>query len=355
MWIHNVTIMVAILQYFITSHSSDRSEQADIEEHSQLVPYEWPQSNDRSEQADIEEYNQLVPHKWPHSNDRSEQADIEEYNKLVPHKWPHSNDRSEQVDIEEHSQLVSYEWPQSNDRSEQAGIEEHSQLVPHKWPLSNYRSEQVDIEEHSQLMAYEWPQSNDRSEQAGIEEHSQFVPHKWPHSSDWSEQAGIEEHSQLVSYEWPDCIPGIRKKGNTVKEQLSLKSADKQSPFYTACLKCGACLAIAEKRFHGSTTLMEAAPWSDLVPTTLDGMWTDKLKELCRFYLSEFGATRLYDSWWDAENYSRHDMITNLCRGEGVFRDCLNIVDKILLHKPSGKWRERPFGVGYHSTCCPCQ
>ncbi|CAG2066667.1 unnamed protein product, partial [Timema podura] len=69
----------------------------------------------------------------------------------------------------------------------------------------------------------------------------------------------------------------------------------------------------ALQRLHGSTTLMEAAPWSDLVPTTLDGMWTDKLKELCRFYLSEFGATRLYDSWWGAENYPRHDMIANLC------------------------------------------
>nr|CAD7581082.1 unnamed protein product [Timema californicum] len=95
---------------------------------------------------------------------------------------------------------------------------------------------------------------------------------------------------------------------------------------------------------------MEAASWSDLIPTPLDGMWTDKLRELCRYYLSEFGATRLYDSWWNAENYPRLDMIANLCRGEGVFRDCLNIVDKILLYKPSGKRGELPFGVVYRST-----
>nr|CAD7434175.1 unnamed protein product [Timema monikensis] len=196
------------------------------------------------------------------------------------------------------------------------------------------------------------------------------------YSCDWSKQADIKERNQLVRYAWPDCIPGVRKRGNTVREQLSLKSADKQSPFYTACLKCDACLAIAEKlnesllfvhknletklnesyansvlslvcergfenyalqKLHGYTTLMESASWSDLIPTTLDGMWTDKLRELCRYYLSEFGATRLYDS------------------GEGVFRDCLNIVDKILLYKPSRKRGELPFGVVYRSTCCPCQ
>nr|XP_034174057.1 uncharacterized protein LOC117601446 isoform X1 [Osmia lignaria] len=135
--------------------------------------------------------------------------------------------------------------------------------------------------------------------------------------------------------------------------------------FSAACIRCSMCLAIADKinqtlldvheilsssclndteielllrticdhsfqyyslrEIGGRRFICDWQPGSILVSSSADGLWPDKLRDLCHYYLDEIGELRLYEKWqqWckDAETYPN---LTNvLCRSmEGMLHDC---------------------------------
>ncbi|XP_069688747.1 marginal zone B- and B1-cell-specific protein-like isoform X2 [Periplaneta americana] len=137
-------------------------------------------------------------------------------------------------------------------------------------------------------------------------------------------------------------------------------------PVTSACLRCGACLAVAEKlnetlvvahetaywmrrldddyvvellrslcnngfenyglrEIDGKRVISEAYSYSTHVPSVYDGMWTKKLQDLCHYYLDEYGEARLYQTWLHGGRYPPRDMANTICRNDGIFRDCTNI------------------------------
>ncbi|OAD56191.1 hypothetical protein WN48_03677 [Eufriesea mexicana] len=134
--------------------------------------------------------------------------------------------------------------------------------------------------------------------------------------------------------------------------------------FSTACIRCGMCLAIAEKinqtlldvhevlpnvylnhteielllrticnhsfqhyglqKLNGKRYISDRLPGSIMITTSADGLWGKKLSDLCHYYLDEIGEVFLYEQWqrWRHDN-NFQDLITLVCRStDGILRDC---------------------------------
>ncbi|KAJ9579976.1 hypothetical protein L9F63_004359 [Diploptera punctata] len=163
-----------------------------------------------------------------------------------------------------------------------------------------------------------------------------------------------------------NCIDGKHME-NTYYIQPSLKE-ERGLSITSVYLRCGACIAVAEKlnetltvahitahwlrklddeyvtelmrslcingfekyglyEIAGHKIISEPLPSAKYVASELDGLWTKKLKELCHYYLDEYGEVALYKIWLQDEYYPARDMINKLCRSDRVFRDCMNIKD----------------------------
>ncbi|XP_017888684.2 uncharacterized protein LOC108630129 [Ceratina calcarata] len=140
--------------------------------------------------------------------------------------------------------------------------------------------------------------------------------------------------------------------------------------FSSACVRCGMCLAIAEKinqtlldvhevlpnaclndteielllraicdhsfQFYslrevdGTRYISDRLPGSVMVTTSADGLWAKKLKHHCHYYLDEIGEAALYEQWqqWcnDDEKYPNLSVV--MCRSDhGILRDCRSMED----------------------------
>ncbi|XP_069688756.1 uncharacterized protein [Periplaneta americana] len=104
-------------------------------------------------------------------------------------------------------------------------------------------------------------------------------------------------------------------------------------PVTSACLRCGACLAVAEKLNETLVVAHETAYWmrrldDDYVVELLRSLCNngfEKLQDLCHYYLDEYGEARLYQTWLHGGRYPPRDMANTICRNDGIFRDCTNI------------------------------
>ncbi|XP_012245885.1 uncharacterized protein LOC117240368 [Bombus vosnesenskii] len=134
--------------------------------------------------------------------------------------------------------------------------------------------------------------------------------------------------------------------------------------FSSACIRCGMCLAIAEKinqtlldvhealpnaclndteievllrticdysfQFYGLRELdgkryiSDKLPGSIMVSTSADGLWREKFRDLCHYYLDEIGEVSLYEQWQRCNNDGKlHDLSNIMCRNvHGILRDC---------------------------------
>ncbi|XP_068972508.1 uncharacterized protein [Bombus flavifrons] len=134
--------------------------------------------------------------------------------------------------------------------------------------------------------------------------------------------------------------------------------------FSSACIRCGMCLAIAEKinqtlldvhealpnaclndteievllrticdysfQFYGLRELdgkryiSDKLPGSVMVSTSADGLWREKFRDLCHYYLDEIGEVSLYEQWQRCNNDEKlHDLSNIMCRNmHGILRDC---------------------------------
>ncbi|XP_050575094.1 uncharacterized protein LOC126914746 isoform X2 [Bombus affinis] len=134
--------------------------------------------------------------------------------------------------------------------------------------------------------------------------------------------------------------------------------------FSSACIRCGMCLAIAEKinqtlldvhealpnaclndteievllrticdysfQFYGLRELdgkryiSDKLPGSIMVSTSADGLWGEKFRDLCHYYLDEIGEVSLYEQWQRCNNDEKlHDLSNIMCRNvHGILRDC---------------------------------
>ncbi|KAG7213571.1 hypothetical protein KM043_002826 [Ampulex compressa] len=139
--------------------------------------------------------------------------------------------------------------------------------------------------------------------------------------------------------------------------------------FSSVCIRCGMCIAIAEKinrtllevhesvsygnwlndteaplllraicdhcfehyslrEFNGKRIISDRLPGSIFVPTSADGSWEQNLRETCHEYLDEIRELQLYRHWqkWCTDHDQMSDLTTVLCRSElGVLRDCRSV------------------------------
>ncbi|XP_076629183.1 uncharacterized protein LOC143345696 [Colletes latitarsis] len=141
--------------------------------------------------------------------------------------------------------------------------------------------------------------------------------------------------------------------------------------FSSACIRCGMCLAIAEKinqtlldvhemmasnsylndtevelllrticdhsfqyyslrEADGIRFISDRLPGSILVTTSSDGLWGEKLRDLCHYYLDEIGEVELYEQWqqWCKDDEKFPNLTNVMCRNSlGSLRDCRSMVD----------------------------
>ncbi|XP_006558247.3 uncharacterized protein LOC100576093 [Apis mellifera] len=135
--------------------------------------------------------------------------------------------------------------------------------------------------------------------------------------------------------------------------------------FSSACIRCGMCLAIADKinqtlldvhevlpnacfndteielllrticdhsfqyyglhEVNGRRYISDKLPGSVIVSTTADGLWGKRLSDLCHYYLDEIGEISLYKQWqhWYDDDEKNDDLYSIMCRNiHGLLRDC---------------------------------
>ncbi|CAL7934106.1 unnamed protein product [Xylocopa violacea] len=140
--------------------------------------------------------------------------------------------------------------------------------------------------------------------------------------------------------------------------------------FSSACIRCGMCLAIADKinqtllKVHEELPsaclndteielllrticdysfqyyslreidekryISDRLPGSIMVTTSADGLWGKKLRDLCHYYLDEIGEVSLYEQWqqWCNDDEKYPDLINVMCRSTyGILRDCRSMDD----------------------------
>ncbi|XP_076175263.1 uncharacterized protein LOC143150701 [Ptiloglossa arizonensis] len=141
--------------------------------------------------------------------------------------------------------------------------------------------------------------------------------------------------------------------------------------FSSACVRCGMCLAIAEKinqtlldvhemmvpgtclndteielllrticdhsfqyyglrEADGVRFISDRLPGSILVTTSADGIWGKKLEELCHYYLDQIGEVQLYEQWqqWCKDDEKFSTLSNILCRSLlSSLRDCRSMDD----------------------------
>ncbi|XP_071864197.1 uncharacterized protein [Bombus fervidus] len=137
--------------------------------------------------------------------------------------------------------------------------------------------------------------------------------------------------------------------------------------FSSACIRCGMCLAIAEKinqtlldvhealpnaslndteievllrticdysfqfyglrELNGRRYISDKLPGSIMVSTSADGLWGEKFRDLCHYYLDEIGEVSLYEQWQRCNNDEKlRDLSNIMCRNmHGILRDCKSI------------------------------
>ncbi|KAG5887599.1 hypothetical protein JTB14_025758 [Gonioctena quinquepunctata] len=138
-----------------------------------------------------------------------------------------------------------------------------------------------------------------------------------------------------------------------------------QKPFGSFCLKCAACLAVAEqiaitvqktltdskidekgqdfaneelrkrintlctsgfknfdlRKYDDNSLVTNKLKCTEHINTKMDGNWTKKLREMCNLYTSYMDLKHLSNDYVDKTG----EITTNLCSGTGIFRDCQNI------------------------------
>ncbi|KAF3423494.1 hypothetical protein E2986_00402 [Frieseomelitta varia] len=135
--------------------------------------------------------------------------------------------------------------------------------------------------------------------------------------------------------------------------------------FSSACIRCGMCLAIAEKinqtlldvhevlpnaylndmeielllrticdhsfqfyglrELNGKRYISDKVPGSIIVSTSADGLWGKRLSDLCHYYLDEIGEVSLYQQWqqWCNDSDKFPDLSNIICRSvHSILRDC---------------------------------
>ncbi|KAH1005175.1 hypothetical protein HUJ04_006205 [Dendroctonus ponderosae] len=137
-------------------------------------------------------------------------------------------------------------------------------------------------------------------------------------------------------------LPKPKKVINPYKKQLSNRVAPRA--FGSFCIKCAACLAVAnevqtviEKGQHHKTfsgifsfnlrafehhgILTDNFECTQHPGTVIEENWTKRLREMCNLYISRVDVTLLTSNTLD----SIGNLTDMFCRGSGVFRDCSNI------------------------------
>ncbi|XP_053980731.1 uncharacterized protein LOC128877440 [Hylaeus volcanicus] len=141
--------------------------------------------------------------------------------------------------------------------------------------------------------------------------------------------------------------------------------------FSSAYIRCGMCLAIADKinqtlldvyemmtpgacyndteielllrticnnsfeyyslrEVDGIRFISDRLPGSILVATSADGLWGKKLRDLCHYYLGEIGEVQLFEQWqeWCEDDEKFPNLSNVMCRSlVGTLRDCRNMND----------------------------
>lgn len=70
------------------------------------------------------------------------------------------------------------------------------------------------------------------------------------------------------------------------------------------------------------------------VPSAEEGLWPQKLKELCLDYLNVNGDLHLYKRWYDQSQTFGFDISNFLCRSYGIFQSCRNLKVSLNSEKP---------------------
>ncbi|XP_076643585.1 uncharacterized protein LOC143353866 [Halictus rubicundus] len=211
-----------------------------------------------------------------------------------------------------------------------------------------------------------------------------------------SKTDSCEEDENIVSDYYYDCDPnkfGIVQKIPYTRTGPGCDTL--QIDFSSACIRCGMCLAIAEKVYltfsyfsysilqtifcnneslykrinqtlldvhemmspsaclndtevklllrticdhsfqyyglrqcDGRKFICDNLPGFTLLSTSADGLWGNKLRDLCHYYLDEIDEVQLYEQWkqWCSDEESTADMSDIICRSEmGLLRDCRNM------------------------------
>ncbi|XP_076288137.1 uncharacterized protein LOC143212817 [Lasioglossum baleicum] len=185
-----------------------------------------------------------------------------------------------------------------------------------------------------------------------------------------SKTDACEEDENIASDYYYDCDPtkfGIVQK---IPYSRAGPGCDTlQIDFSSACIRCGMCLAIAEKinqtlldvhemmspsaclndtevelllrticdnsfqyyalrECDGQKFICDNLPGFTLLSTSADGLWASKLADLCHYYLDEINEVQLYEQWqhWCNEEETTADISDIICRSEtGLLRDCRNM------------------------------
>lgn len=145
------------------------------------------------------------------------------------------------------------------------------------------------------------------------------------------------------------------------------KYITEKKAFSSVCLKCAACLAIAQhinisipdmyknndlerveakehitfllkrlclrgfknydlRNYNGMRLVTRISTKTTHASSSMDGKWTMKLREMCSYYVDDLDISYFYD----VLRFQIKSVDDFLCRGHGIYRDCINMDMKII-------------------------